>query len=327
MYRWKQPYTGQQDLTQATDAYNTARGSIGMAGYANPSQQMQGYVPNTVGVPVPHMPYSQGPAEGYGESYSSAVNADVLNEIAQLETQLNAIDAQIAALDKQYPGIASNDFEIAAKRAEVGDFSAYDNMVNRGQTAVGNATSNERSIENELFNAEKLTWGLSSKSDEDRAMARNQIEVALRKAEKEAERTNTRLPDSYYRLKAALDKSGEYGTPEQVSERIAANDMWTKAKSGTLTDTDIAEMKTFIKNNPNSDTATALRPIVEQYEGKTVEKRAAAKRERDAADNLFKAMQNMSKEGMENYWNGLTKKQKEVFKKYHKIDLVEGRVE
>ena len=327
MYRWKQPFMGQQDQTQATEAYNTARGSIGMAGYANPSQQMQGYVPNTAGAPVPHMPYSQAPAEGYGESYSGAVNADVLNEIAQLETQLKAVDAQIAALDKQYPGLASNDYEIAAKRAEVGDFSAYDNMVNRGQTAMGNATSNERSIENDLFNAERLTWGLGSKSDEERAYARNQIEVALRKAEKEAARTNTRLPDSYYRLKAAMGKSGEAGTPEQVSERIVANEMWTKAKSGTLTDADIAEMKAYIKDNPNSNTATALRPIVEQYEGKTVEKIAAAKREKAAADNLFKAMQNKSKEDLEKYWTGLTKKQKEVFKKYHKIDLVEGRVE
>jgi succinate dehydrogenase/fumarate reductase flavoprotein subunit len=145
--------------------------------------------------------------EGYGESLLAASrNTELYRAIQEKEAELQGIMDRIAEIDKATPSLSKNprEWEIAAKRAEIGDMSAYDNLVSRGNTDATAAYG----IENELYNAEKLTWGLYSKSSssaEDRAIARSNIEASLRRAEDWARKSGKELPDSYYRLRAALE--------------------------------------------------------------------------------------------------------------------------
>ena len=111
-------------------------------------------------------------------------------ELDRLKNELAQVDARIAQIDKELPA-AEQEVEIAAKRAEIGDFSAYDNMRGRGAQ-----NADPTGIENELFNAEKLTWGLKSKSGEEKEIAKANIEATLRRAEEWADKTGGKLPMS-----------------------------------------------------------------------------------------------------------------------------------
>ena len=334
---------------------------------------MQGYTPNSAFAPVNNAPavsasaamagyrpidsYAPGnafnPPQGYGrgmapdnmdaygqyradasrEAAAIEDRAAIAGEIDKLQAQLNSIDARIAQIDKEVPGIGGNEWEIAAKRAEVGDYAAYDNIVNRGQNRIASANSTAAGMENELYNAAKLTWGLRPKaSEEDRAAAKTQIKVALDRTKATSEKTGVPLPGIYYELESKLaEMENEPAGGETIGNanaRITANEAWSKAKAGTLTDDDINAIKDQIKANPNGEETAELTKIAEEYEKKTVEKRAAAAREKAAVEKLYNQAKNMSKGELEKWWHGLTEKQRKLLARYgHKPDLVKGTIQ
>lgn len=296
---------------------------------------MQGYNPNNVYMGrVSDRAGQPGSGNGYQfdsreiDEYTAQKDAEVqalqqreqaMQQIQQLEARLDEINARIAEIDKSMPGAANNDkyWEIAAQRASIGDMSAYDSMVQRG--ATGNQTVN--AIDNALMDAEKLTWGLNAKDDEDRAAARNQIEVALRKAERDAAQSGTKLPDSYYRLKNALaaDVGGNASS--------LVNMLKYKKEKGTLTDADREYVETLMKGKENSKEYETLMSFWKDSKGGTTEAKAKAKAYKAGSDALFNEAANMSKQQLEVWWRGLSNEKKTQFKKYHKIDLVKGKVE
>ena len=143
-----------------------------------------------------------GMATGGQETFDASQDAREGALLRSLEARLADIDSKLAAFDKANPGFNPDAAEIAAKRAEIGDFSAYDNMVGR----QGSQNADPTGIENELYNAEKLTWGLKSKSGEEKEIAKANIEASLRRAEEWADKTGGKLPMSYHRLKAQLEE-------------------------------------------------------------------------------------------------------------------------
>ena len=225
-------------------------------------------------------------------------------QIREKEARLAELDARIADIDRQYPELKNGgqEWEIAAKRAEIGDMSAYDSMMARGQQA-GAASS---AIENELKNAEKLLWGLESKSDEDRAMARNQIEVALRSAEEWQSKTGQQLPASYDRLRSALEKGQSQG--QNVTELV--NFYKYKQANGTLTEDDRTYVDTVLRPKMNSEDFDKLFSFLQESKGKTVEDKAKADAFSKKIDGMVAGIEGKSPAEQNAWWSGLTKKEK-----------------
>lgn len=273
------------------------------------SQQMAGYNPQQQrGVPFQSAPGGMQPPPdmtGYGESLQAASDrAGVLQQIEEKEATLASIEAKIAEIDRQYPELkdGGQQWEIAAKRAEIGDMSAYDSMMARGQQAGAQSSA----IEGELKAAEKLLWGLESKNDEDRAMARNQIEVALRSAEEWQDKTGQPLPESYNRLRSALER----GTGGQnVNETV--NYFKYKMLNNTLTDEDRKYIDEVIRPRMNSEEFDRLYGFLQESKGKTVESRAAADAFATKIDNMVKGIEGKTPQEQNAWWNGLSKKEKD----------------
>lgn len=273
------------------------------------AQQMAGYNPQQQrGVPFQSAPGGMQPPPdmtGYGESLQAASDrAGVLQQIEEKEARLASIEAKIADIDRQYPELkdGGQQWEIAAKRAEIGDMSAYDSMMARGQQAGAQSSA----IESELKAAEKLLWGLESKNDEDRAMARNQIEVALRSAEEWQDKTGQPLPESYNRLRSALER----GTGGQnVNETV--NYFKYKMLNKTLTDEDRKYIDEVIRPRMNSEEFDRLYGFLQESKGKTVESRAAADAFATKIDNMVKGIEGKTPQEQNAWWNGLSKKEKD----------------
>lgn len=273
------------------------------------SQQMAGYNPQQQrGVPFQSAPGGMQPPPdmtGYGESLQAASDrAGVLQQIEEKEARLASIEAKIADIDRQYPELkdGGQQWEIAAKRAEIGDMSAYDSMMARGQQAGAQSSA----IESELKAAEKLLWGLESKNDEDRAMARNQIEVALRSAEEWQDKTGQPIPESYNRLRSALER----GTGGQnVNETV--NYFKYKMLNKTLTDEDRKYIDEVIRPRMNSEEFDRLYGFLQESKGKTVESRAAADAFATKIDNMVKGIEGKTPQEQNAWWNGLSKKEKD----------------
>lgn len=270
-YRWKtqQPVAPMGGQT----AYDAAQAAAAM----NPAPQ---------GTPVTVEPFQ-----------------DINAQIRDKEAKLAAIESEIAQIDRQYPELkdGGQQWEIAAKRAEIGDMSAYDSMMARGQQAGGQASA----IEGELKAAEKLLWGLESKNDEDRAIAKNQIEVALRSAEEWQDKTGQPLPESYNRLRSALER----GTGGQnVNETV--NYFKYKLLNKTLTDEDRKYIDEVIRPRMNSEEFDRLYGFLQESKGKTVESRAAADAFATKIDNMVKGIEGKTPQEQNAWWNGLSKKEK-----------------
>lgn len=239
-----------------------------------------------------------------GATVAAEAFPEINAQIREKEARLAELDARIADIDRQYPELKNGgqEWEIAAKRAEIGDMSAYDAMMARGQQA-GAASS---AIENELKNAEKLLWGLESKSDEDRAMARNQIEVALRSAEEWQSKTGQQLPASYDRLRSALDKGQSQG--QNVTELV--NFYKYKQANGTLTDDDRTYVDTVLRPKMNSEDFDKLFSFLQESKGKTVEDKAKADAFSKKINGMVAGIEGKSPAEQNAWWSGLTKKEK-----------------
>lgn len=232
---------------------------------------------------------------------------DINAQIRDKEAKLAAIESEIAQIDRQYPEMKAGgqQWEIAAKRAEIGDMSAYDSMMTRGQQAGGQASA----IEGELYNAEKLTWGLKSKSSEEREIAAANIGATLRKAEEWAARTGNGLPDSYYRLKKAMD-SAEGTDSDYMNSREYGNELALKIYRGTATDDDIEKGVAWAEKNPNSDAAREILEAAKSGKGQTVESKAKAKAFAEKISKMVKSIEIKSPQEQAKWWNGLSQKEK-----------------
>ncbi len=241
-FRWK---TGFDDGLRAQDA------AANMEGYRPLSaNNMQGYRPN---VPAAS-PYDneQIAQQNYGQ-FTGDLQAKQM-QLRQLQARLAEIDAKIAEIDRNNPQLKdSQAWEIAAKRAEAGDMSAYDNLVNRGAGDAGNAGG----IENELYNAEKMMGGLKTKSEEDLEIIRGNLEATLRRAEEWSARTGKELPSSYYRLKKAVADSFDAASAE-MNAREYGNEIALKIFRGTATDDDIERGVAWAEKHKNSDAAKEI---------------------------------------------------------------------
>lgn len=267
------------------------------------SQQMQGYNPNNVNARPPVV------ADGNGAGYrfdSTGIDSymaeqqraqqraqqaeqnrqQIQAKINELQTELDQITNKIAEIDKATPGLAKNpkEWEIAAKRAEIGDMSAYDNLVSRGNSDSSAASG----IENELLNAEKLTWGLKSDDTETRRAARKQGEIAIIRAEEWAAKTGKDLPSSYFRLKNALAAPDEGPNANTIVGML-----WSKMQDKSLNDADRAYAKALHDADPNSADAPKLREIYENTKGKTEEDRKKLTARKKAAKQKIQELQKL----------------------------------
>ena len=259
-----------------------------------------------------------GMATGGQEAFDASQNANDGALLRSLEARLADIDAKLAAFDKANPGFNPDAAEIAAKRAEIGDFSAYDNMQGRGAQ-----NADPSGIENELYNAEKLTWGLKSKSGEEKEIAKANIEATLRRAEEWADKTGGKLPMSYHRLKAQLEGVGGSGGDDR-SELEWSNRIYTKALKKQLTDADIKEMTDYIEKHPDRELSMALQPIVKEYKGKTGEAKSRRAKEENDAKAIYSEIANLPIDDQFKAFRSWSDEKKTLFRKYYNIDPKKG---
>jgi hypothetical protein len=258
-------------------------------------------------------------ATGGQDAFDASQDARDGALLRSLEARLADIDAKLEAFDKDNPGFNPDAVEIAAKRAEIGDFSAYDNMQGRGAQ-----NADPTGIENELFNAEKLTWGLKSKSGEEKEIAKANIEATLRRAEEWADKTGGKLPMSYHRLKAAIDGMGATAGDDYKTELEWSNDFYTKAMKKTLADEDIEKANEFIARHPDSEVSRALQAIVKGYKGKTGEAKKRAERKKAEARAIYDEIANLPIDDQFKAFRSWSDEKKELFRKYYNIDPKKG---
>lgn len=191
---------------------------------------------------------------------------EVRTALREKEAELAEVNARLAEIDKEIGN--ADEWEIAAKRAELGDMSAYDNLVSRRGNAAGGAIS---PVEEILYRAKGIASGLKSPSTEEKLLARDNIEVALEKAEKMASRAGEELPALYYELKDRLENMEGGGTGTNKTAREIGTEFWIRARRGKLSDSDIKEAEDIIAADPNSELSQELKDIVSEYEKKTPE--------------------------------------------------------
>lgn len=305
-FRWRKGLPDVQPNLVDPEGVRSAMASQGMQGYA-PAQGMQGYVPDMGG-------------------YSA--QRDAVTEIASLERELADIDRRIALIDAEYPQLGSatsNELEIAAKRAEAGDMSAYNAILSRQMGSSASRDSASSAIDNMLYEAEKSTYGLESKSEEERKIARSVIDATLRRAREMAGKAGIPLPDSYARLADAMQKSDEFERT-YTTDTAWSNSLWSKARKGELTDSDIGEIDDYIDEHPNAELSKNLRQLRQEYAPKTKESKATAAAEKKEADELYITFSDFGSRWDQAKWfRGLTDRQKRILKKHHPgIDEVTG---
>jgi hypothetical protein len=243
-------------------------------------------------------------------------------ELDRLKNELAQVDAQIAQLDKELPA-SDQEVEIAAKRAELGDMSAYDSLVRGGS---GNLASTRTAIDNELKNAEKLTWALESGTKEQRAQALNEIEVALRSAE-EAQEKGVKLPDSYRRIQNAIapyKNDGSSNSGGNFTELI--NQMKYKLSKGKLTEDDREYIETVIKPNMNSEKFDELFGFLQESKGKTVEARNKAYNAKRGRKKEYERLVSLPFAEQLRIINSWSDQKKKDFEKEYSFDSKKGVV-
>jgi hypothetical protein len=254
-------------------------------------------------------------------------------EIAQLQEELASVEARIAEIDRLNPELARNPaaWEIAAKRAEVGDMSAYDSMVGRSAEA-GQASG----IENELYNAYKLIYGLDSQNDYEQGAYANQIETALRRADEWSARNPTaKMPPIYADLRARYDAwkagkgnggtEGQAGTITVKNADDTINTYTSKLKAKTYSRADEKGLQEWVDDNSNSPYAKAIQEFIDAHKNETVEARSSAAARKKAAKDKIAELQKLSVKEQERQFSVLDEKLKEDILKQAQWDTTNNR--
>ena len=292
-FRGYTPTTGGQ---AAADSASRANVGAALAG------NRAGYVPPSA--PAPAVPEQPG------------VRADEYR--AQKQQRLNELKAHLADIDNKIATLSGTDQEVAAKLASIGNLGVYQQLLSQNTARQQSAAAASQGIENMLYEAEKLTWGLDAKSDEDRRMVRSNIDATLRRAEDQAARSGIDIKKNpaYMRLIEATD-SADKASLVRESERKKANEWWSKARNNELVNADIAEIEDFIEKNPDSDTASQLRPLVDQYKPKTRENKAAYEKRKNAAYSLWRTLYNLGTEEQSRRIANLTPSERKLLEEFH----------
>ena len=313
-FRWKTPEL--KPTFVDPQGVRSTMASQQMSGYTpnvqamNAANAMQGYKPN---VPTSSTFNNEQLAQQNYDSFNSELQ-EKKQRLAVLEEQLKQIDGQIAELQQ---GGADEEKAIAAKLAEIGDTSLYQGILAREQNQAAQQKSTASSIDNMLFEADKLSWGLNSnKSDEAFDIAKQNIRSYLDRAKQVAEQTGTPLPPKYAELERKLKEADESSTARE-SDIKRANELYILYRNGGLEDSHIKEMEDYIKKNPNSEIATQYRQLIEQYKGKTKESRAAASKRKQDADALYYSLNNLSKEETTKRIANLSSRERKLLADFH----------
>lgn len=284
-------------------------------------QQMAGYQPNPqVTIPNPQGPSRSPvqPASGEGYQFDSS-GIDQFNakkeKLATLKGQLAAIDGKLAELKATAP---DDEKAIAAKLMEIGDTSLYQGILARQQNQAAQNQAGAAGIDNMLFDAEKLTWGLKSKNAEDREMVRSNIAATLRRAEDAARKQGVDLSknESYQRLRAAMDEGDKASIVYEGEEKFA-NTLWSKSQAGNLRDADIEKAKEWVESHPDSQFASKVIQVIDNYTPKTTESKAkASKRKADARD-LFNVLSDLPPEEQARRMRNLTATERKLLEDFY----------
>lgn len=243
-------------------------------------------------------------------------------ELASLKAELADIEGKIQAIDARYPQLknGSREWEIAAKRAEVGDMSAYDTMVNRGDAANGAVSG----IENELYNAYKLLYGLNSKNDYEQGAYANQIETALRRADEwSARNPNAKMPPIYADLKAKYDEwkagkteTGADGGVVVNNAQEAINKISTQVRNKTWDNRQQAAYQQYVDTHPNDDASKEIQAALDANRFNTVEARASAAAKKQAAEDFYNEIKDLPTTQIEDRLDSLYAQDKSAYKTF-----------
>lgn len=240
-------------------------------------------------------------------------------KLSQLQARLAEVENKIAEIDSQYPELKnSREWNIAAKRAEIGDMSAYDAIMNRGASASNNATG----IENGLYNAGKLLYGLDSKDDYEQGAFANQIEMEIRRAEEWQHRNpGATMPPIYYDIKNKYEtwKQGKGGVPIEDGKLVVnsarettnqVNSMVKNKKYSKETETQLQE---WVDEHPNDPNASEIQSVINANRFNTVEARASAEAKNKARKDFYESIKDLSVEAQEDSINAMTDKDRRFF--------------
>lgn len=227
-----------------------------------------------------------------------AASADVLAKIREKQARLAAVDARIEEIDKQYPELKNGgqEWKIAAKRAELGDMSAYDSMMSRGRQAGGNVKDLESKIR-------KAYIDQSFAGPEQRPAYQNEIN-ALEKEYKEL--TGQEYVFDGTDVKKGLTQSGD----EAVTLADVKSKLSTMKKNGQITAAQEAEIMGDLQKMPFSEDLVNLynelksTPIKEKVD-EAKRKRAAKQMQADEAAKNWDTNRDVSVKI--NEWNKLVK--------------------
>lgn len=292
-FRGYTPTTGGQ---AAADSASHANVGAALAG------NRAGYVP-------PSAPVAAAPEQ-------PGVRADEYR--AQKQQRLAELKAQLADIDNKIATLSGTDQEVAARLASIGNLGVYQQLLSQDAARQQTAKAASQGIENMLYEAEKLTWGLDAKSDEDRRMVRANIDATLRRVEDQAARSGIDIKKNpaYMRLVEATDNADKAALVRE-SERKKANEWWSKARNNELVNADIAEIEDFIERNPDSDTASQLRPLVEQYKPKTKESKATYAKRKSDAFALWNSLRWLGADEQTRRISGLTRTERKLLEDFH----------
>lgn len=269
---------------------------------------------NWNGMPSPAVDFAQGIKTTDSIINESRQAYDAHNaEIAQLETELAQVEAQIAEFDRMNPGIASGDIDIAATMMEAGNYAPYQQAVN---TEIGHRQMNasgrdaaESAVRNAIANAKKLEWGLHEADDWMQRKTRGEMKAALDDAKYIAEKNGIALPREYNDLLAEVEKGAANDTNVGGDDTVLADTQRIEGlvRNKNLHDKDIRELYAKAdKMGDNSSEAAKLRALADKYKNSTVEKKdenekARAEAEHDAG--LINSIKNKDMRRSE-YFNG-----------------------
>ena len=282
---------------------------------------MAGYQPNPqVTTPNPQRPSRSPVQPNSGEGYQfDSSGIDQFNtkkeKLATLKGQLATIDGKLAELKATAP---DDEKAIAAKLMEIGDTSLYQGILARQQNQDAQNQAGAAGIDNMLFDAEKLTWGLKSKNAEDREMVRSNIAATLRRAEDAARKQGVDLSknESYQRLKTAMDEGDKASIVYEGEEKFA-NTLWSKSQAGNLRDEDIVKAKEWVEAHPDSQFASKVIQVVQEYAPKTTESKARASKRKAAARDLFTTLSDLPKDEQARRMRNLTATERKLLEDYY----------
>ena len=230
-------------------------------------------------------------------------------ELAALESQLAEIDRQIEQFDRENPGFSSGMVDVAAKRAEAGDMSAYNSMVQGAmsmqQGSAGARKAVEAGVWNSIDEARKLAFGLDDSSDETREARVANIRVMLDKARRDATAAGIELPAEWHELDRKISQVETGAGADKRSILQWGNELWTKSQNGTLSDDDIKDMESYIAKNPNGELSKDLQAMVQQYKGRTQEAKGRYQKELNEARRMAAEAGKLSRAGLQAMWNDL----------------------